>query len=50
MTRRTRPAGTRSLCRRPRATGSETLSWRLTMYPTVHSFRASGGGIASAEA
>jgi hypothetical protein len=29
---------------------STTLPWRLTMYPTVHSFRTSGGVIATAEA
>jgi len=27
-----------------------TLPWRFTMYPTVHSFRTSGGVIATAEA
>jgi hypothetical protein len=29
---------------------STTLPWRLTMYPTAHSFRTSGGVIATAEA
>jgi hypothetical protein len=29
---------------------STTLPWRFTMYPTVHSFRTSGGAIVTAEA